>query len=77
MRRLLVQFSEMRDFSVRNTKDMIQEQRIQLMMSYIHTYYSEDITIDEIAGAANVSRSECFRCFKEIVRKTPILKIYL
>ncbi|WP_312432334.1 cupin domain-containing protein [Lacrimispora sp.] len=31
-RRLLVQFSEIRDFPVRNTKDMIQEQRLRLMM---------------------------------------------
>lgn len=30
------------------------------------------MTITEIASAANISKSECFRCFSELSRTTPI-----
>lgn len=41
------------------------------MLSYIHSHYSEKLTIDEIASTASVSRTECFRCFHAILQKTP------
>ncbi len=38
--------------------------RIQKMLSYIYENYMKKITLEEIAKAANISRSEAGRCFK-------------
>ena len=46
--------------------------RVWTMLSYVHKNYRNDITIDDIAASANVSKSECFRCFHEVVHKTPM-----
>ncbi|MDD4239468.1 MAG: AraC family transcriptional regulator [Desulfotomaculaceae bacterium] len=53
------------------TENPLNEQRAKLMMSYIHEHFSESITIDEIAASANISRSECFRCFRKLINKKP------
>ncbi|MDO4275019.1 MAG: AraC family transcriptional regulator [Eubacteriales bacterium] len=71
-RHLLCLTADMKDFPRVHNSELLQEQRVRAMLSYIHTHFSENISIDSIADAANVSRSECFRCFKEILRKTPI-----
>lgn len=47
------------------------EERVKLALQYIHKYYSEDILLHNIAIAANVSKSECCRSFKRILRVTP------
>lgn len=48
-----------------------QQERLQLMLSFIHQNYSNPITLQEIAGAAHLSISECARSFKKTVRMTP------
>lgn len=50
----------------------MQEKRLKQMLSYIHSHYSEKIPIDNIAASASISRSECFRCFRMILQKTPV-----
>lgn len=42
------------------------------MVSYIHSHYSEKITLDEIAAAGNVCRSKCCLIFKHYLQQTPI-----
>lgn len=51
--------------------DQVKDKRLRTMISFIHSNYQEDISVNDIAEAASVSRSECFRCFKEIIGKTP------
>lgn len=46
--------------------------RIQKMLSYIHEHYTEEITLGDIATAANVSRSEAGRCFHSYIGYSPI-----
>lgn len=46
-------------------------QRIKGMMQFIHEYYSEKITVAEIAQSVSISESECLRCFRNTVQLTP------
>lgn len=49
----------------------VQEQRMKQLLAFIHGYYSERISIDDIAKSAAISRTECFRCFQAILKKSP------
>lgn len=42
------------------------------MTSFIYEHYSEKITLDDIAGAAGVSRSKCGSLFNKFTQKTPV-----
>ncbi len=45
--------------------------RIRKFLQFIESHYSEDVTLDELAGSAGVSKSECLRCFKIALQTTP------
>lgn len=49
----------------------IHQERIKTMISYINEHYGEDISLDDIALAANISSRECQRCFKSKLSITP------
>lgn len=70
-RQLLIRISQIKQFPLISKEERMQEQRVRLMLSYIHTHYGENITINSIAAAANIGRSECFRCFRAVLGKTP------
>ena len=46
--------------------------RIRKMLEYIHKNYSEDITLSEIAAAADIGERECLRCFRKTIQLSPI-----
>lgn len=46
--------------------------KIKLMMIYIHEHYSEKISIQELAAAAYLSERECFRVFHDYLHMTPV-----
>ena len=46
--------------------------RIQKMLSYIQEHYTESVTLEDIAKAANISRSEAGRCFKTYMGCSPV-----
>lgn len=50
--------------------DMRYSERIKEILSYIHQHYREKITATEIAEGINISRAECFRCFKRFMSKS-------
>lgn len=60
------------------SNNLLLEDRVQIILNYIHTNYSKNITLDDLASAANVSKSEVLRCFKTIIKTSPIkyLKIF-
>lgn len=58
--------------SVSEKKTGTGEKRLKEMLSYIHANYQRELSVDEIAKSANISKSECFRCFKNIIEKKPI-----
>ena len=46
--------------------------RIQKMLTYIYEHYAENVTLEDIANAANISRSEAGRCFNTYMGCSPI-----
>ena len=55
-----------------SSANLLLEDRVQVILNYIHANYSSDITLDDLATAANVSKSEVLRCFKSIIKISPI-----
>lgn len=49
----------------------VQEQRMKKILSFIHENYNKSININEMAKSAAISRTECFRCFHAILKKSP------
>ena len=49
----------------------LKEERVKCMMLYIHKNYEEKLTLEQIAEAANISKRECLRCFRETLHMTP------
>lgn len=45
--------------------------RIQKLLQYIHANYQENIQISDIAAAAEISPTECQRCFRKYVGESP------
>lgn len=46
-------------------------ERIRCLISFIHTNYMHSISLDDIASSANISQTECLRCFQQFVRCSP------
>lgn len=57
---------------MRHAKSVRQTACMKEMLAYIHNEYKSSIKIDELASHAEISRAECFRCFKRYTGKTPI-----
>lgn len=53
-------------------KVLRKEQRMKQMLKYIQAHYPEHIFLEDIAKAASISKSECLRCFQEILGTTPL-----
>ncbi|WP_345807368.1 AraC family transcriptional regulator [Bacillus pumilus] len=47
-------------------------ERMKPMLNWIHQYYHEKVLLQDIARAGQLSRSECCRYFKDILKKTPL-----
>lgn len=46
--------------------------RVRKMLSYIYEHYAETVSLEDIAGAANISRSEAGRCFNTYMGCSPV-----
>jgi AraC-like DNA-binding protein len=51
--------------------DSQDKERIMSMMTCIHQHYTENLTLEEIASAAGISKRECLRCFRRNLSRTP------
>ncbi|MCI9485966.1 MAG: AraC family transcriptional regulator [Lachnospiraceae bacterium] len=45
---------------------------VKKILSYIHEHFQERVTVEDLIGAANISRSETFRCFKQYAGISPM-----
>ncbi|MEH7418940.1 AraC family transcriptional regulator [Neobacillus drentensis] len=52
--------------------EVLKSARMKQMLNWIHLHYAEKILLDDIARAGQLSRSECCRYFKRILKKTPL-----
>ena len=52
--------------------EVLKSLRMKEMLNWIHLHYAEKILLDDIARAGRLSRSECCRYFKRILKKTPL-----
>lgn len=52
-------------------KESIVSLRMQKILRYIEIHYAEDITLADLSQSANISKSECSRCFKLSLNTTP------
>jgi AraC-like DNA-binding protein len=55
-----------------NRIQLINQIRLQKMLDFIYTHYQEQISLKDLAQAANVSRSEVGRCFNAFMNCSPI-----
>lgn len=46
--------------------------RIKQMLRFIHQHYGEQITVSDIAAAANIGDRECMRCFNRTISISPV-----
>lgn len=53
-------------------KDLRDGERTKAMLQYIQAHFSEKITLAQIAGSANISESECLRCFRSVIVSSPM-----
>ncbi len=49
----------------------VNQERIRMMLEFIHAHYREKLTLEQIAASAIVSKRECLRCFQNCIGKTP------
>lgn len=52
--------------------EMKKNERMKQMLNWIHSHYAEKIMLNDIAGAGKLSRAECCRYFKRILKTSPL-----
>ncbi len=58
--------------SAKKSCNFLQENRMQALLDYIHKNYNQRITLEDLAKAVSVSKTEILRCFKSIIGQSPI-----
>lgn len=53
-------------------RDIGTDDKVKLMMEYIHEHYHETISVEHLADVVHVSKRVCFRLFKEHLHMTPV-----
>ncbi len=59
---------------VREKKDQHNKSndKLKLMMIYIHEHYGEKISVPKLAAAAYLNERECYRAFRDCLHMTPV-----
>lgn len=55
----------------RRSAAQVRMQRMQKFLHYIAQHYREEVLLEELAASADVSKSECLRCFRQSLNTTP------
>ena len=46
-------------------------ERVKLCINYMQEHYSEELSLEAVARAANIGKRECTRCFMRCINTTP------
>lgn len=68
----LVEHVKMKDAAQSNNKNVLNQARLRMMMQFIWDHYTERISLEDIAGAANISKSAALRCFRAGMQMSPV-----
>lgn len=60
-----------------DVRDQQTQIRIQKMLHYIHKHFTENISLEQLANSAGISRSEAGRCFKKYYAQSPMSYVTL
>jgi AraC-like DNA-binding protein/mannose-6-phosphate isomerase-like protein (cupin superfamily) len=63
-----------RNYQVENSSvslNLLRQQRLQKILSFVYEHYMEDITAADMAKAASISVGECSRTFQTFLRTSP------
>ncbi|WP_156320927.1 AraC family transcriptional regulator [Bacillus sp. JCM 19041] len=52
--------------------EIVKNERMKQMIDYIHSHYTEKVTLAAIAQAGQLSRAECCRYFKRVLHTSPL-----
>lgn len=53
-------------------KHMLTQSRLRMMMQFIEDHYTERVSLNDIANAANISKSAALRCFRSGMQVSPV-----
>lgn len=53
-------------------KNSDSDEKIKMLMVYIHTHYGEPITVEQLAQTIHISKRACFRLFRDTLHMTPL-----
>lgn len=65
-------YSNAADISRDSVRQVMNMERIKKSIEYIEKHYQTQITLDEIANASVISKSECCRMFRKYLRQSPM-----
>ena len=68
----LLLFEEVRPMLEKNEEYNKNNDKIRMMMIYVHEHYAEKISVPELAAAAYLSERDCFRVFHDCLHMTPV-----
>lgn len=58
--------------SANGAKSAFQSSRLQIMLQFIHDHYAEHIGLEDIASAANISKSSTLETFRNGIGQSPV-----
>lgn len=69
----LIHHDNLQNLPNKPNKESDKIKRVKQMTKYVNEHFAEDITLQNIADSAAVSKSECMRCFRNVLKVSPIV----
>ena len=70
---LLIHHENRKTMQCKTAEESDKIKRIKVMTTYINESFQDKITLQDIADSAMVSKSECMRCFRSVLKISPIV----
>ena len=69
---ILIENTELHSNLPMDRKRGVQQNKLRIMIQFIHDHFRETLTLSDIAGAASVSKSGALQIFKNGIRLSPV-----